>query len=135
VKGQLSAREAPPRLSAASVIRGIVAGYVVSILAAGLLGLLMFQLTIPDPTVTYLMSIVAYLSMLAGGVYGARHAGNSGWAHGAFIGAGYVAVGLLLGNIISPAAHTVPSALARVGLGSLLGAIGGTIGVNLNYRG
>ncbi|HSW09721.1 MAG TPA: TIGR04086 family membrane protein [Bacillota bacterium] len=134
MKGQLSAREAPPRLSAASVILGIVAGYVVSILAAGLLGLLMFRLTIPDPTVTSVMGIVAHLSMLAGGVYGARHAGNLGWAHGAFIGAGFVAVGILLGSIISPVGPTLPSALGRVGLGSLLGAIGGTIGVNLNCR-
>jgi putative membrane protein (TIGR04086 family) len=117
------------------VLLGIVAGYGVSILAAGLLGLLMFRLNLSDPTVTSVMSIVAYLSMTAGGLYGARHAGNSGWAHGACIGAGYVAIGILLGNIISPAGHTAASALGRLGLGSLLGAIGGTIGVNLGYRG
>jgi putative membrane protein (TIGR04086 family) len=116
------------------VLLGIIVGYGVSILAAGLLGLLMFRINIPDPTATSVMSIVAYLSMLAGGIYGARRAGHAGWAHGAFIGAGYVAIGILLGSIISPVGHTLSSALARLGLGSILGAVGGTIGVNLNYH-
>lgn len=71
------------------------------------------------------------------GEIGGLHQELRGTRHSSGVRQLTTVLGLLavLGNTISPAAPTVPSALARVGLGSLLGAIGGTIGVNLSYRG
>ncbi|MDQ7792832.1 MAG: TIGR04086 family membrane protein [bacterium] len=132
MRAQVKVKEAGPRLQPASILVGIAAAYAFAVVAAALIGFIMFRIRIPDPTVTVIMSVVSYAGMAAGGLFGARHAGTLGWAHGGLTGLGYVIIGLVLASLLLPGSQALVPSMARLGLGFALGAIGGTVGVNIS---
>ncbi len=124
--------ESGPRLRAMSILTGVAVAYALSLTAAALMGLAMFRVRIPDPTVTLLMSVVSYLSMMGGGVVAGRRAGTLGWLHGGLTGLGYVAIALVLTGTLFHGITGLGSTAGRLVAGFVLGAVGGTVGVNLD---
>ena len=113
------------------VALGVVAAFLVAFVFSGLVGLVMYQGWLSEAYSPLVMNIVSFLSLFLGGLYAGRRAGTAGWAHGALTGFLYITVisglGLAVFNQVAP----VLVLLGRAGLSVLLGAVAGTVGINL----
>ncbi len=80
------------------------------------------------------VSFIYYLGMMCvavGGAVGARQARRLGWLHGALVGFLYATLSLALSFVIMPGPVVIGVILSRIGTVSLVGALGGIIGVNV----
>ena len=113
------------------VALGVVAAFLVAFVFSGIVGLVMYQGWLSEAYSPLVMNIVSFLSLFLGGLYAERRAGTAGWAHGALTGFLYITVisglGLAVFNQVAP----VLVLLGRAGLSVLLGAVAGTVGINL----
>lgn len=114
-----------------AVAAGVVAAFVVSLVAAGVIVLVVYTTTVSEHTASTFLFAAGLLSLGAAAGYGARLAGTLGWVHGLAIGVGYVIVTMVLSPLLFPGGMTVGGSAVRLAVGAALGALGGVLGVNL----
>jgi len=119
-----------PRLQAGAVVSGLVATFVVSLAAAGLLALVVYATPITEQSANAFLFLVGLGSLAVGAAYGAHLARGLGWAHGLAIGLAYAAISLALSPLLFPGALSLGGALQRLVLGVAAGTLGGVLGVN-----
>lgn len=122
---------ARPGLRVKYVALGVVVAFVVAFVLSGIVGFVMYQGWLSESYSSLVMNIVSFSSLFVGGLYAGRRAGSAGWAHGALSGLTYVLVVTLLGLAIFDQLAPLVVLLGRTGLAVLLGAVAGTVGINL----
>lgn len=110
---------------------GVILAFVAAFALSGLVGLIIYQGWLSEAYSPLIMNIVSFVCLFLGGVYAGSRAGVRGWAHGGLAGLIYLgvvsALGLLLFDQLAPGWVLAQ----RVAFGVLLGAAGGTVGINL----
>jgi putative membrane protein (TIGR04086 family) len=128
---QRTSAPADPALQAGAVVSGVVATFLVSLLAAGAVALVVVLTPLTEQRAGGALFVTGLLSLCIGAGYGARRAHGRGWIHGLLVGALYVGCSLVLEPLLFPGVMTFPGALLRLVLGMGTGALGGVVGVNL----
>jgi putative membrane protein (TIGR04086 family) len=128
MKGAVKIR---PGLSLKHVGLGVALAFTLAFVLAGIVGQVIYQGWISEALSPLLMSLISFTSLFAGGVYAGRRARFAGWAHGGLAGLVYMVavagIGLAVFDQLAPPVVL----LERVGIGLTLGAVAGTLGINL----
>lgn len=113
------------------VALGVVASFALAFILSGVTGVAMYEGWVSEAYSPLVMNIVSFFCLFVGSLYAGRRAGTAGWAHGSLTGILYLVmvsvIGLLAFDQLAPALVLVE----RGALGVLLGAVGGTVGINL----
>ena len=114
-----------------AVFAGVVATFVISLAAAGLVAITVYATPITERTASTFLFALGLASLCIGAGYAAHVARGMGWAHGVVVGLAYVALSLILQPLLFPGAWTLWGTAQRLLLGMIAGAFGGVLGVNL----
>jgi len=114
-----------------AIAAGVLVAFIASLVLSALLGTVMLKTTIAQGTIPALISWVGTLSVAIGGAYAGRRAGVGGLFNGGLTGIGYVLISALFGYFLFPGALVLGILAKKLGVGFIVGAIGGTLGVNL----
>ncbi len=110
---------------------GVVASFVLAFILCGIVGLVMYEGWLSEAYSPLVMNIVSFASLFAGAIYAGRRAGTAGWAHGALVGFLYMALVTVLGIVIFDQLAPGLVLLERGTLAVAIGAVAGTMGINL----
>lgn len=119
-----------PRLQPGAVVSGVVATFVVSLAAAGLLALAVYATPITERSASTFLFLLGLVSLALGAGYGAHLAHGLGWAHGLLVGLVYVALSLALSPLLFPGSLGFGAIAQRLVIGLAAGTVGGVLGVN-----
>lgn len=133
MSGRLSSVPGPSdgRFQPNAVFAGVVATFVISLAAAGLVAVVLYATPITERTASTFLFALGVASLSLGAGYAAHVARGMGWAHGLIVGLVYVALSLLLQPLLFPGAWTLGGTMQRLMFGVLAGVLGGVLGVNL----
>ncbi len=124
-------RTPQPAVHAGAVASGVVATFVTSLLAAGVVAVIVVSTPLTEQRAGAALFVTGLLSLAIGAGFGARRAGGRGWIHGLLIGLVYVACSLALEPALFPGTISFGGVMTRLALGLATGALGGVVGVNL----
>jgi len=113
------------------VALGVVMAFIGAFILSGVVGLVMYQGWLSEVYSPLTMNIVSFACLFFGGLYAGRRAGTLGWAHGGLTGLFYLAAITALGLLLFDQLAPLLVLLEKLGLGLVLGALGGTVGINL----
>lgn len=119
------------RLSPNSVLAGVVICFSVTLLAAGVLTILLMLTPMTERMLPAIVNVVGALSVFAGGFVSGRQSGGVGWFHGGLSGAVYTLACFVLSILVFPEMLPAGFLARRLLLGFGIGAVGGMAGVNL----
>ncbi|MHB0884576.1 MAG: TIGR04086 family membrane protein [Bacillota bacterium] len=114
-----------------SILSGVVAAYLASLVCSAVLGALMLKTTIAQETVPSIISGVSFLSIAIGSGYAALRARWAGWLHGAATAALYMVTTIAISLVLFPEPLNVLAILERTVIAGLVGLGAGAISVNL----
>lgn len=110
---------------------GVIAAYVVSLVASAVVGAMVLRTTLAQGNLTSLMTWIGQASILLGAFYAARKARRAGIANGGLTGLCYVTLTFILGALIFPEPFNFALFGQKLVVGAIIGALGGTAGVSL----
>jgi putative membrane protein (TIGR04086 family) len=113
------------------VLLGVLTALILAFVLSGIVGAVMYQGWLSEIHSPLVMTAVSFLSLFLGGVYAGRRAGRAGWAHGALAGLFYLVLVSILGLLLFDQLAPVMVLLQRLIVGAALGAVGGTVGINI----
>lgn len=124
---------AKPRegLSLKYIALGAVVALLVAFILSGVVGLVMYQGWLSESFSPLVMSVASFVSLFVGCVYAGRRAKVAGWAHGALTGLLYTTLITITGLAVFDQLAPALILAERVGLGLALGAVAGTVGINI----
>lgn len=114
-----------------AVAAGLVATFVISLAAAGVVAIVVYATPITERSASAFLFALGLASLALGAGYAAHLARTMGWAHGLMVGAVYVLLSLVLQPLLFPGGWTLAGFAQRLLLGMGAGALGGVLGVNL----
>jgi putative membrane protein (TIGR04086 family) len=117
-------------ISLRALIAGVLACAALALVAAAVLGLIMYRTMLPEAVLPNIMGAVNLVALVVGGYFAGRKAESMGWLNGGLAGLVYTALLVLLGLFFFPGPTAALVVLRRVVVGFVLGALGGTVGVN-----
>jgi putative membrane protein (TIGR04086 family) len=118
-------------LTILSVVKGLVAAYIISIPAFLLFALILVNTDFPDKFKTIAVIITTIISILAAGMTATRGLKNRGWLNGSIVGLIYMLVLYILSSIVYNNFSVDRYVITMTIIGVLTGAIGGITGINL----
>lgn len=110
---------------------GVIAAFFLAFILSGVVGLVMYEGWLSEGYSPVVMNTVCFASLFAGAIYTGRRAGTAGWAHGGLVGLCFIAVVTLVGLTIFDQLAPLLVLCERGGLAVVLGAVAGTVGINL----
>lgn len=113
------------------VALGMIGAFFLAFILSGVIGLVMYEGWLSEAYSPLVMNIVSFASLFAGAIYTGRRASTAGWAHGGLVGLAYILVISILGLAVFGQLAPVLVLCERGGLAVLLGALAGTVGINL----
>lgn len=122
-----------PHIGGAPVLQGLIYAFTVAIVAVVLAAMIVTWTSMPEaklPVVTYGINLI---SVLTGSFMAARRAGEKGWYYGGLTGLFYTISVTILGLLLVSASFTLHN-LFQIALLSVIGSLGGVIGVNVKAR-
>lgn len=118
-------------ISLRALIAGVLACAALALIAAAILGLVMYRTLLPEAVLPNIMGAINLVALVCGGYFAGRKAGTMGWLNGGLAGLVYTATLLAMGLFFFPGPVAALTALRRLLVGFVLAALGGTAGVNL----
>ncbi len=113
------------------VLLGVVLAFMAAFVLSGVVGLVMYQGWLSEVYSPLVMNIVSFFCLFLGALYAGRRAGVSGLIHGGLTGFFYIIAISILGLLLFDQLAPVLVLVERTVLAVLLGAVGGTIGINI----
>jgi len=113
------------------VLLGVLTALVLAFVLSGVVGVIIYQGWLSDIHSPITMTVVSFVCLFAGGVYAGRRAGRAGWVHGALTGFLYLVLVSIIGLLVFDQLASVVVLLQRLAVGVALGAVGGTVGINI----
>lgn len=116
------------------VIKGLIYAFLLTIFLCIFVSLLLQYTPLSEGLMQNFASFIFFVSMLTGGIIGARSAGCKGLFHALSITIIYLVIILLIGLIWNSEALTFIQILKRTGYSILSGVLGGFIGIGLSSK-
>jgi putative membrane protein (TIGR04086 family) len=114
-----------------SVLKGILAAYIITIPTFMLFALLLTNIDFPERLITPVVVVTTILSVLFAGASATKGVKNKGWLNGGIVGFIYMLVLYFIGSLIFNNFSIDKYVITMTVIGVLTGAIGGIIGVNM----
>lgn len=126
-----SAADGGRALNGRAVVVGLVVTLVTVLIISLIMSLLIYVTEMSEGTVAGAIYYLGMVCVALGGAISGRRARRLGWLHGGLVGLLYAAGSLALTFVIAPGPMIIGEVLGRIGAVSLVGILGGIIGVNL----
>ncbi len=114
-----------------SVLKGILAAYVVTIPVFMLFALLLTNIDFPERLITPVVVVTTIISVLFAGSTATVGSKSKGWINGAIVGFIYMLVLYFISSLVFNNFTVDKYVITMAVIGVLTGAIGGIIGVNM----
>ncbi len=126
-----SAADGTRALSGRAVVVGLVVTLVTVVIVSLIMSLLIYVTQMSEGTVAGAIYYLGMVCVALGAAVSGRRARRLGWLHGGLVGFLYAAGSLGLTFVVAPGPMIMGEILGRIGAVSLVGVLGGIIGVNL----
>ena len=113
-----------------AVLRGAIAGLLVTLLLLCLLAIVMLWVDLDDGPTRMIMDVLGGIGALVAGFVAGRGARARGLVHGGMTGLIFTVLVLVIGVLFFGATFTFWPWLLRLAAGTVLGALGGIAGIN-----
>ncbi len=113
------------------LILGIIVAFVTSLMCTLVMAGIYTWSSFSEGTLPYAAYTINAISALIGAMTAARNAGTRGWYYGGITALLFSAMLAIVGSLVDMSAAFQMQTLVRIALLGLIGAFGGTIGVNL----
>ena len=121
-------------LSPISVLKGIVAAYVITIPAFMLFALILANTDFPQKLISPAVVVTTIISVLTAGSVSTKGLRSRGWLNGSFVGLIYMFVLYMFSSLMFKNFAIDNYVITMTVIGVLTGAIGGIIGINIKNR-
>jgi putative membrane protein (TIGR04086 family) len=122
-------------LSLMSLLKGLLASYIVTIPAFLLFALILANLDFPQRLITPMVVVITVISVLTAGSVSTRGVRSRGWLNGGIVGLVYMIILYLLSSIIFKNFTIDRNVVTMTVIGVLAGAIGGIMSINTKKSG
>lgn len=114
-----------------SVLKGILAAYVITVPVFMLFSLLLTNIDFPQRLIMPVVVVTTIISVLFAGSIAAKGAKSRGWLNGGIVGLIYMIVLYIISSLVFKNFEINRYVLTMAVIGMLTGAIGGIIGINV----
>lgn len=118
-------------LSPKSVLKGILAAYIITIPAFMLFALILSNTDFPQKLVSPAVIITTIISVLTAGSVSTKGVRNKGWLNGGIVGFIYMLVLYMISSLVFKDFAINKYVITMSLIGILTGAIGGIVGINI----
>lgn len=118
------------KLNMVSLIKGLLASYIITIPVFMLLALILANTDFPQRLITPAVVVTTVISVLTAGFVSTRGVRNKGWLNGSIVGLIYMAILYLISSLIYKDFSIDKYVITMTAIGIISGAIGGIIGIN-----
>lgn len=118
-------------LSPKSVLKGILAAYIITIPAFMLFALILSNTDFPQKLVSPAVIITTIISVLTAGSVSTKGVRNKGWLNGGIVGFIYMLVLYMISSLVFKDFVINKYVITMSLIGILTGAIGGIVGINI----
>lgn len=122
-------------MSLLSLLKGLLASYIITIPAFMLFALILTNLDFPQKLMTPVVVIITVISVLTAGSVSTRGVRSRGWLNGSIVGLVYMLVLYLFSSILCKNFTIDRYVITMTIIGVLAGAIGGIMSINTNMKG
>ncbi|MFY9286604.1 MAG: TIGR04086 family membrane protein [Tissierellaceae bacterium] len=119
------------KISTYNLIRGLILAFIITFTLLLILALVLRFTQVRESSIPFLNNLVFIISIVLTSALLGRMAKESGWLNGALLGFIYYLVILILNLIIHRSLDLGMLIVFRLLMATILGALGGMIGVNL----
>ena len=121
-------------LKIGSLLRGLLASIIVTVLAFILLSLILANTDFPQKLITPAVVLTTIVSVLTAGSVSTRGIHNKGWLNGSVVGLIYMILLYLMSSLVYNDFTIDKYVITMTAIGVLAGAIGGIIGINTGKK-
>lgn len=118
-------------LSTISVLKGILAAYIITIPAFMLFALILSNTDFPQKLISPAVVITTIISVLTAGSVSTKGLKNRGWLNGSIVGLIYMLILYIFSSLIFKNFAIDKYVITMMVIGVLTGAIGGIVGINI----
>ena len=118
-------------LSPISVLKGILAAYIITIPAFMLFALILANTDFPQRLISPAVLVTTIISVLTAGSVSTKGLKNRGWLNGSIVGLIYMLILYIFSSLIYKNFVIDKYVITMTVIGVLTGAIGGIIGINI----
>jgi putative membrane protein (TIGR04086 family) len=119
------------RLRISIILKSVMIGYIFSLICFIILALLVTFTSLSDNVAPNVTQVVIILGLAISGASAAMKSKSRGWLYGIVSGVIYIVILLLISWVAIDGFSFDKYALIKLGLGIVVGAIGGMIGINV----
>lgn len=113
------------------LLKGLVLGMLISFILIVLYSILLSYTSMSDSSMGMVTQIIMILSITISSIYCAKTIKNKGWLFGLLIGILYIILLIPISSVFGQISGFDKLFLIKLALGSIVGVIGGIIGVNI----
>lgn len=113
------------------LLKGLLLSLCITIVLLFFISLLLKFTSLSESKLPQLNNLIMVISIVLSGIYVAFKIKENGWINGAIVGVLYSLVIIFLGTIFIKDMNTTSFILTRLLLSTVIGIIGGMIGINL----
>lgn len=121
-------------LKISSLLKGLLASVIVTVLAFILLALIMANTDFPQKLITPAVVLTTIVSVLTAGSVSTRGIHNKGWLNGSVVGLIYMIILYLVSSLVYNDFTIDKYVITMTAIGILAGAIGGIVGINTGKK-
>lgn len=118
-------------LSPISVLKGILAAYIITIPAFMLFALILANTEFPQKLISPAVVVTTIISVLTAGSVSTKGLKSRGWLNGSIVGLIYMLVLYIISSMIFKNFAIDKYVITMTVIGILTGAIGGIVGINI----
>lgn len=118
------------RVRLATVLKGIIIAYIVTIPAFIIFAFLLTYTNVPQKYISTVVVVVTMLSLLTAGIVSTRKLKSKGWLNGGIVGLIYMVLLYILKSFVFKDYVMDGHILVMFVIGLLTGSIGGIVGIN-----
>lgn len=134
IAGQNAKPEGNEGMKLTSLLKGLLASYIITIPAFMVFALILANLDFPQRLMTPAVVIITVISVLTAGSVSTRGVRSRGWLNGSIVGFIYMLILYLFSSILCRNFAIDRYVITMTIIGMLAGAIGGIMSINTNIK-
>lgn len=121
----------PQGVNYKNIVKGVFNAYLVTLFLFLILGAVLYFTKLSENVIPSAVIVVSSISILTGAMKATKDLESLGWFHGGIIGFLYMGLLIILSILFMPSTYLQWNTIIDLGLGFIIGAIAGMLGMNL----